>query len=31
MKRIKSIEAELRGWISLGDLKGIDQYDAVHG
>jgi endonuclease G len=31
MQRIKSIESLLRGWISFGDLKGIDQYDAVHG
>jgi endonuclease G, mitochondrial len=31
MKRLSDIEASLRGWISLGELKPFDQFDAVHG
>jgi endonuclease G len=30
MKRIAEIEAALRGWLSLDQLKPIDAYDAVH-
>ena len=29
MARIADIEAELRGWVSLAALEGIDRYDAV--